>query len=162
MGKYTTIEIGTFEQTSPAIRISDPCYDKSVWCTHVLNGVRQGTWHTKLLEVDDEDLGRRNAVLIAHHEDYAFPKDYKDMITVASFEFGVDSGRAGIFDESMYVPDTEYREAYHTLLPHGVFCDSGCGDGGYDGFYDVDDSGKVDAILLDFQMLDTCEGGAHE
>lgn len=162
MGDYTMIEIGTFEQTSSSIRISDPCYSKDVWCTHVLIGAKRGIWRSMLLEVIDEDWGRRNAFLIAHHEDYPFPDDFWYMNTVGSFEFGVDSGRAGIFDDSMYEPDTVYRKEYHTLLPHGVFCDSGVGDGGYIGYYDVDKGGKIVALALDFQMLDRPEDEAHE
>lgn len=154
MQDYMTIDIGAFQLTSPTIRITDPCYDKGVWCTHVLNGAKQGAWKTKLLEVDDKDWGRRNAVLIAYHEEYPFPEDFRTMKKPAFFEFGVDSGRAGVFDETMYEPDTDCSETHHTLLPHGVFCDSGCGDGGYYGFYDVDDGGRVVAILLDFQMMD--------
>ena len=107
-GKLT--ELGTFELTGTVLRVSDPCYDRDVWCCGTIANCKPGTWETAVLIQDEGDWGIRNAVLIAKHKESgpeleAFRKvlNGKDKTwQECPFEVGVDSGQAGIFDDEHY------------------------------------------------------------
>jgi hypothetical protein len=45
-------KIGTF-QTSGVLRISDPCYDRKVWCSGIVKNCKPGKW-TAFLDYSDE------------------------------------------------------------------------------------------------------------
>ena len=102
--------LGTFELTSPVLRISDPCYDRDVWCCGTIENCKPGSWETAVLMQDEGDWGIRNAILVARHEESgpeleAFRKvlNGKDKTwQECPFEVGVDSGQAGIFDDEHY------------------------------------------------------------
>ena len=36
--------LGEFELTGPNLRVSDPCYERNVWCCGVLSNCVVGTW----------------------------------------------------------------------------------------------------------------------
>ena len=38
--------LGEFELTGPNLRVSDPCYERNVWCCGVLSNCVVGTWKT--------------------------------------------------------------------------------------------------------------------
>lgn len=98
-----TIDLGTFQVISGVLRISDPCYDKDVWCAGAVSNVLNGTWKAQVVKRDNHDnWGNRCRKLVAVHE--SFDPD-KVTIDALPFEVGVDSGCAGIFDDSMYKVD---------------------------------------------------------
>lgn len=113
MGKKYNGELtrlGTFELTGPVLRVSDPCYDRDVWCCGTIENCKPGSWETAVLMQDEGDWGIRNAILVARHEEggpelEAFRKvlNGKDKTwQECPFEVGVDSGQAGIFDDKHY------------------------------------------------------------
>jgi hypothetical protein len=102
--------LGSFELTGPVMRISDPCYDREVWCCGTVDNCRVGTWEAAVLKMDEGDWGVRNAVLAVRYKDGG-PKFNAINRAVCNgtgawhecpFEVGVDSGQAGFFDELHY------------------------------------------------------------
>lgn len=151
----------TFKITSGAVRVTDPCYGLDVWCSGELYNVKNGTWIAKAKKIKEEEgrIGR----LIAKHES-APPRTPLAEVT---FEVGVDSAQAGIFDLQYY---KNYRventlnegESYSDMceltsgkegwgvLPEGVVSKSGYGDGGYDCFIGFNDEDEIVAIEIIF------------
>jgi len=146
--KFELRSIGIFHITSGDVIISDPCYEKGIWCQGVLHNVMKGEWKAYLLESDNDD-DIRVAELIVVKKEY----DMKDIDTwiESNFPIGVDSGQCGIFDKSLY-PNGEtgeygYNDTFYGkccniteldgggVLEFGVVSSSGYGDGGYTCFY---------------------------
>ena len=105
--KFTRVKrkLGTFEQVSSVIRVSDPCYDKGTWCAGTVKNVLPGTWiaYGSRRKIDDNWEQRRH--LIAVHSSYSGEEFKKTNI-----DGGMDAGMAGIFDDKYYKVD--YSEDY--------------------------------------------------
>lgn len=41
--------LGGFEMTSQTMRVSDPCYDRDVWCCGTFGKCKTGTWEAGVL-----------------------------------------------------------------------------------------------------------------
>ena len=115
---YCFEEIGTFELTQPILRVSDPCYNKDVWCSLVLPNAKVGTWEAAVSYVDSDSWGHRVAALAVRHahgpffENFANPENLpvlggypKNNIHLNNSLAGVDSGQCGFFDDLFYGDD---------------------------------------------------------
>lgn len=167
------VELGTFEVVSGKLVVSDPCYERDIWCAGTLENVRNGEWNASADYVNVEDWGRRVSKLIAQHMDC--PDDNSLIRRGTLFEVGVDSGQAGIFDSQHYQDGSillqhqphataeERKEAWYTyccnltlarlqagVLPYGAVSSSGFGDGGYDCVQYVTNSGEVVKVEIEF------------
>lgn len=174
--------LGDFEMSSPVMRASDPCYDRDVWCCGSFGNCAVGTWEGAALIVDQGDWGKRVAVLAARHKelgpDFTSIRDPKVYLmqngwVEESFEVGVDSGQAGLFDEAHYQddavfdgmpkPEHEYGDRWYNhccditlsdlsagTLPYGVVSSSGYGDGAYVCYTHVGAEGKIDFAFIVF------------
>ncbi len=108
------VELGFFELTGPVMRVSDPCYDRSVWCSGTVETCKVGTWEAAVLKADEGDWGVRNTVLAARFAEGGPKFEVIDTVVpkpngawhICDFEVGVDSGQAGLFDERHYHDDT--------------------------------------------------------
>lgn len=52
----------SFEVTSGALRVTDPCYSVDIWCSGQLENVKNGTWHAKVgyhNDPMDEQMAKR-------------------------------------------------------------------------------------------------------
>lgn len=49
--------LGGFEMTSQTMRVSDPCYDRDVWCCGTFGKCKTGTWEAGVLKTDMGDWG---------------------------------------------------------------------------------------------------------
>lgn len=142
-------EIGEFKVTSEKLRISDPCHPSDTWCAGTLKYVLNGTW--KACYKTFGYMPKFITELICHHKD--FPLSQLDFSHRASFEVGVDSGIAGIFDENYFESDNEiwYEDVTEPLMSDVaayvgdgfVLSRAGYGDGGYDCFYVKTKDGTV-------------------
>lgn len=47
--------LGGFEMTSQTMRVSDPCYDRDVWCCGTFGKCKTGTWEAGVLKTDMGD-----------------------------------------------------------------------------------------------------------
>lgn len=63
------INLGEFEMTSPVMRVSDPCYERNVWCCGTVDHCKLGTWEAGVLKTDEGEWGTRCAVLAVRHKD---------------------------------------------------------------------------------------------
>lgn len=150
------IDLGEFEMTSPVMRVSDPCYERDVWCCGTVDHCKLGTWEAGVLKTDEGEWGTRCAVLAVRHKD-----------------IGVDSGQAGFFDDAFYQNDTVFEELpapgfaigdlwyRHVcditlskmsagVLPYGAVSSSGFGDGGYTCYTHADENGVIDFAFIVF------------
>jgi hypothetical protein len=146
-------------QLGKRVRISDPCYGTGVWCSGVVDNVKEGTYNVDI-EISNEGVwGERVKSLTAIHSDY----NGHSVIVKASFEVGVDSGQAGIYDEDYYKQyhseddcnEDWYEEICNLTDPFGtkdgkcVVSSSGYGDGGYDCYLLKDKNNEV----VGFQII---------
>lgn len=171
-------EIGTFTLSSGTMRISDPCYDKTVWCSGAIPNCVTGEWQAGVAYYNDAMWGRRVALLTAKAACSEVVFNLVDdlyALELAPFEVGVDSGQAGMYDDASYgldstvedlpEPDEIYGDEPGSLwysvccsvtdsddhagvIPTGVVSRSGFGDGGYTAFYHKDSNGKTDLIAI--------------
>lgn len=89
---------------SSRMAVSDPCYDADVWCRGELENVLPGTWQAYAVKRDKGEWGPRVVRLVAVHREYA--DTCETVAELTSFEVGVDSGQAGLFDCLHYRDDT--------------------------------------------------------
>lgn len=145
-------KVGTFLTKSKELRISDPCYNKDVWCCGTVKNCKVGEWSAFIIESDRGDWGKRIGELVAifgnvsdiEAQDILDKTSWKD----SNIDVGVDSGQCGIFDDSQY-PEGETGEYGETgsfydkccnitlgdsrsgIIDFGVVSSSGYGDGTY-------------------------------
>lgn len=128
--EFRKIVVGT-KYFSGKLDVTDPCYNKNVWCRANVN-VQPGEY-TCCVWLNDED----RVATIGIYKDGVIPLR-ADMEPVA--EIGVDAGLAGFFVDK---PDYNVREwadfceslgcgENYWLRDDSFFSSSGYGDGGYD------------------------------
>jgi len=165
-------KVGTFETKSDELRITDPCYDKDVWCCGTVKNCEIGKWSAFLIDSNEGDWGIRIAQNIAIFGDVSVKEAQKildeEKWKSEKFSVGVDSGQAGIFDDSQYPDDEVERGEYGDdtkfygkccdltsgensggVLDFGVVSSSGYGDGGYE-CLTVSKNKKVVAVKIIF------------
>lgn len=119
--------IGDFDLTQPVMRVTDPCYDREVWCCGTIDQCKVGTWEAGVFYNDVDDWDRRVSIIAIRHKDSG--PAFTDIINRKAyslhsntcwqfqpFEVGVDSGQAGFFDEKFYQDDgvfENYPEPEH-------------------------------------------------
>ena len=161
---------------SDCVVVSDPCYSRDVWCMAIGVKTVPGKYHSYAVEYTAPNWGVRIAALLCYNTD--IHKNISHIITEKweeiSATIGVDSGQAGIFDDTIYPKDKDvgeygdsksfYGEACDITLinPHcgimknnkAVVASSGIGDGSYTLYATPHEQGIYSAFLLDFYMLD--------
>ena len=173
--------LGTFELTGTVLRVSDPCYDRDVWCCGTIEDCKPGLWETAILRQDDGECGIQITHLLGRQ--YQEGPEFSSIVRSlrgnnqswkeCPFEVGVDSGQAGLFDETHYQDDSVFAgmpksvfddySAWYShccditlsplgagVLPFGAVSRSGFGDGGYAAYHHVDQDGKTDAVFIVF------------
>ena len=163
----TVKNLGSIE-LSGTIVVSDPCYDRDVWCMKTGLSVKPGRYDVMAICSDEKEWGPRIASLVLIHQDHkkAPQKNWESIAT----SIGVDSGQCGIFDDSIYPqskdhPDynpTFYEECCQITLSKkmagllkcgkGVVSSSGYGDGSYE-LFTKSDGGQNIALMLDYDLL---------
>lgn len=138
------------------VMVSDPCYGLGTWCQGVLNNVLPGQYACKVEYSDEGDWGTRVSAIEVTHVDY---KGKFLALNLESFEVGVDSGQAGIFDY-------EYYAKYHmdaTERPHvdddwyDMVCDltyTRVKNPDYEEFYWDDTSDTIENVLAKLRAFD--------
>lgn len=145
------------------VMVSDPCYKVGVWCQGEINNVLEGEYNVFI----SEDDGRIKELIVSHDK---YPEiEVEDINIEQSFEVGVDSGNAGIFDYKYYYDtheeddildewydnmhaelfDNRYSKNWLFFRNYGVITSSGYGDGCYY-CYTAEHDNKVMAIKIVF------------
>ncbi|MCL2797633.1 MAG: hypothetical protein FWD58_06230 [Firmicutes bacterium] len=156
------VEFGEFENKSGTMDITDPCYNKNVWCRKTLgldptSAVLPGTYKCFYHKSRLNNWGERMWSCRVVH------KDYLDIVRTnprRAGSVGVDAGLCGFFDNK---PDYDAKawselcdelqgkaEPVSFILPYGCFTTSGIGDGSYDYFIWRNKQGLIVAAELRF------------
>lgn len=156
MKKY----IGEFELGN-TVDITDPCYDKSVWC-RITTECKPGTYKC-YIDIDD-DSERVASIWIYNDDKYVHVDEISDYIGT----IGVDAGLAGFFNNKPDYDDNEWDTfLYQTgmldgedwaVVEYGAFSQSGYGDGSYDVFA----SRNRDAFMIVFMEDDEDEDEEYD
>lgn len=133
------------------IDITDPCYNKDVWCRINNFPISAGEYECYTMNADNEETegwGERVA-RIGIRKDKA--KTYKRKGSI-----GVDAGLAGFFVDKPDYNDAEWNEFCNRiysdkawLVDDGFYSESGYGDGCYSVYVGYKD-GKVVEVYIDF------------
>ena len=144
-------DIRSFEVTSGALLLSDPCYNRGTWCAIYDLPATNGKWLTSIKEVDEGMWGNRIAELWAVNEawavneslvetrnkqgvvlaaDHSNIQEWMDGLPWVRIEgsVSVDSGQAGIFDNNIPVGarDGDVRTSFYEQV-----CDLTLGQDGW-------------------------------
>jgi hypothetical protein len=163
--------IGTINIPDGIVDITDPCYNKDVWCRHTTE-VMPGTYNCYTYIGEDKDWGNRcwiTQIVIADGDESDIAEDRicsgRSWRSIA--DIGVDAGLAGFFNHKPDFNDDEWHEfcnmmrkhranenAIDALIHHfktgdGFWTESGCGDGMYP-VYAIREKGKIIALEIRF------------
>lgn len=168
--------VGNFHVVSGRVIVSDPCYELGTWCQGILEKVRKGQWACHISFAQEGAYDTCVAELITRRTSQARSGSPR-WTEERSFEVGVDSGQAGIFDIAHYRDDRAAQaverlnreticpeEPWYSLccdrtsgsemgagvIPYGVVSSSGFGDGSYRCFTQRDCAGYIIAIRIVF------------
>lgn len=162
--KTTEMKIGT-KHFGPKVDITDPCYDRNVWCRINEVPIKEGTYDCLIWEAEEEILFRgkpvtnRTVAKIGIYLDGKIPD--RSCFSYLG-DIGVDAGLAGFFNEKPnYSPD-EWKELCDSIYPLGEGCEeawirddgffssSGEGDGCYSVLCAKDAQGEIIALEIRF------------
>lgn len=143
MESFKFKHVGSFNVTSGAVIVTDPCYEENYDSPNRVE-LPNGTYNAYVDIVGNEitkGWGDRVANLIVLKSGLE-PETYRpSSSTTANFEVGVDSGQAGVFDAlSVHLTNSEDYDSWCNLssshnragvMTYGVVSSSGYGDGGY-------------------------------
>lgn len=110
------IELGSFSISSGKVLITDPCYEDSCAYRAKLDNVKCGTWFARLTIREDPNEERVSR-LVAMHQNYLKPRGltWKNV----SYDIGVDSGMAGVFDINTYRDDLQVMNTPRFITENG-------------------------------------------
>lgn len=122
-------QVGSFENRSGEFIVSDPSYERGVFCQGKITNVKKGKW---LAFTETQEDGRV-AELQVEHDSCCDPFSEWNK---CDFEVGVDSGMAGIFDSIVYKNNLNEDFLVKSgemavVIPGGTLSSSGYGDGSY-------------------------------
>lgn len=93
--------VGSFELKERSVIISDPCYRKGVWRQRRLDNVRVGVWKA----VVNKENGTIVELITYYKGSVSDLISLEDKWEERPFTIEVDSGQAGIFQESVFRND---------------------------------------------------------
>lgn len=154
MGKYLKKNVTGSRYFGNTITVTDPCYDRDVWCRIDGLEIREGDYDC-IYWTKSKD----NRVMCCgiYLNGFVPPKDsFEEIGTI-----GVDAGLAGFFENKPDYNDDEWLELVHNFYDTedknsmisdcGFFTSTGYGDGCYGvGVYTSPASGKVEAVEIWF------------
>ena len=127
--------IGTIELKNN-VDITDPCYDKDVWC-RMTTACKPGKYNCYIETEEDSDYPRVACISIFKGDKIYGVEELEEIGTI-----GVDAGLAGFFDNKKDFSREEWLELCDKIhlgekkerawiLAGGFFSHSGYGDGAY-------------------------------
>lgn len=162
----TRKHVGQLDIANGFVDITDPCYDKDVWCRMNQVELMPGLYDCFIYAGALEDWGNRNWICqIAYSEDVETARMISEDLWEEIGEIGVDAGLAGFFadkpdysqKEWIVVCDWMFGDGPHNpegipnvyLTRDGFWSESGCGDGDYEVFA-IRYNGRITALEIRF------------
>lgn len=135
------------------IDITDPCYDKDVWC-RTQSKCKPGEYVGLALERKISDWGNRIIKLAIYHSDLEEMPDCQ----IELCPIGVDAGLAGFFDDKPDFDDKTWGDLCDNVfgtknygkMDCGFWSSSGLGDGEYQVYAHENEEGERDAFEIIF------------
>lgn len=121
-------KLGDFELTQENMRVTDPCYDKSTWCTGTFKAL-PGAWHAKTEVGPTSWHFRVKALQVCHESLGDLPIQDYHSLTKTDIDAGVDSGQCGFFDDKLF-PDDKSQLEYEDDTFYGGCCAATLDDNG--------------------------------
>ena len=147
------IELGT------KVDITDPCYDKDVWC-RITTDCEPGAYKGYVEMSDQGDWGMRVASVSIFKGDKMW--DIYEMDYIGNI--GVDAGLAGFFNNKPDFKDDEWSELCDKIekgnawnLYDGIFSSSGFGDGVYNVYANEDRNAFTIVFIYDEECCEEDE-----
>lgn len=152
------------------VDITDPCYDKDVWCRTTIK-VKQGIYncYVRLLTQDYTDRYgtvvrdiRVSNIFMVIDEYNNEVYDEIDADALDNWEYidsiGVDAGLAGFFENKPDYDDNEWGKLCENVFFNGIYgvldcgfwCSSGYGDGNYPCYRRCNKNDETIAIMIEF------------
>lgn len=146
------------------VDVTDPCYDKSVWCRR--NGIKTVPgeyvceYHTKncgeYMWQGEKHIDERVSLSMIYLKDrHKKAPRIRDFSPIGGI--GVDAGLAGYFPDKPDYDDEQWakfcdniKEGDAWITEDGYFTSSGYGDGGYTVSAIKDDNGRATALMIEF------------
>ena len=131
------------------IDITDPCYNKDVWCRINNFPISAGTYECYVRMADNEETGGWGERVAR----IGIRKDKADRY-VRKGSIGVDAGLAGFFNNKPDYTDEQrsefvYRDGNAWIIEDGFYSTSGYGDGAYDVYIGRKEKDIVE-VYIDF------------
>lgn len=158
MGKRLKRKLIGRKQFEGRIDITDPCYDRDVWC-RMSADIKPGLYDCRIwryeetVEFDGKTFNDECVGTIGIYLNGEIPP--QGAMKVIG-EIGVDAGMAGFFMDKPDYTDEQWRNLCESLgtknawiLPEGFFSSSGYGDGGYP-VYAYEEDGEIVALEIRF------------
>lgn len=151
--------VGT-KKFGPEIDITDPCYNKKVWCRLNNVKIKEGEYRCivwiKKTHYDDYHGNRHYDTRIAkigiYYGDIPHAEKLKEI-----GDIGVDAGLAGFFNNKPDYNDEEWSELCsaikgkdYLINEEGFFSSSGYGDGYYPVYAEKDTNGEITSLEIAF------------
>ena len=144
----------------PFVDITDPCYDRDVWCRMNNLQIIEGEYtcaiwlHKESYVFADKEHTYKSVGRIGIYLDGIFP-DENNMEEIG--EIGVDAGLAGFFMDKPDYTDDEWNDFCDSIetgnawiKPEGFFSNSGGGDGCYPVVIARNNKGDINAVEIIF------------
>lgn len=152
--KVREIVVGNLDIPNGKVDITDPCYDRDVWCRINQKQIKPGKYECYALKYEKENRIAACGIRIKDYPEY-FDDDLEPI-----GEIGVDAGMAGFFpqkpdydhDAWMSLCENEFNGEYPTicLYKDGFCTSSGYGDGCYTVYALKDQQGEIIALEIHF------------
>lgn len=157
------VNVGFLQINDGKVDITDPGYDKDVWCRINDLSVTPGKYRCYFWHGADPDWGERTWKLgIEHVGSRLSSLEWEEI-----GEIGVDSGQAGFFNHKQDFSDVEWKDLCDAMYSkdnnvalrrkydvygsdNGFWSQSGCGDGVYGVFAKKKSNGDIAALEIHF------------
>ena len=146
----------------PTIDITDPCYDKDVWCRMNDVSIKEGEYTCMISEATYDDVfnGKPFQYRIVESISIRLSGELPTGTRSAHLgEIGVDAGLAGFFNNKPDYTDLEWKNLCNRLnhsqeeawiFDEGFFSSSGHGDGSYSVFADRNENNEIVGLVIYF------------
>lgn len=145
-----TEKVYGYKEFPDKIDITDPCYDRNVWCRINNFQIPAGEYECYAQVLNDEETNGWGERISRIGIRTGKPDEYKEVCSIC-----VDAGLAGFFINKPDFTDEEWMDFVHQLnwdkevwtIDCGFFSSSGFGDGSYSVYAGYKDDELVDLYI---------------